>query len=64
MSIDTEKVAQAAAILGTETNTATVDAALEEVVRKHNLELLAEITGSESHIDPDVLATAREKAWG
>lgn len=63
IAIDDLKISQASSILGTKTKTATVDAALEEVIRHSKLERLAKSTRAERHIDPEVLAQAREKAW-
>ena len=42
LEIDKEKVRRVAAILGTKTTTATVDAALDEIERNHKMRALIE----------------------
>lgn len=59
--IDTAKVAAAKEILGTKTLTATVDAALSEVVKRQGRERLIELLSDPSTsdlADPEVMAGA------
>ena len=59
--IDTAKVAEAKAILGTKTLTETIDAALAEVVRAHQRQELVELLFTPGRLaldDPDVMSDA------
>lgn len=59
--VDFDKVASARAILGTRTLTATVDAALDEVIRLQQRRRLVELLFTPGRLqldDPDVMANA------
>jgi hypothetical protein len=59
--IDTAKVAQAKAILGTKTLTETVDVALAEVAKVHQRQALVELLFTPGKLalnDPDVMSDA------
>jgi hypothetical protein len=59
--IDTAKVAEAKAILGTKTLTETIDAALAEVVKGHQRQELVELLFTPGKLaldDPDVMSGA------
>lgn len=63
VTLDRELLHEVEEELGTRGPSATVNAALEEIVRRKKLALVAELSISQEGIDPDVLAKVRETGW-
>lgn len=56
--VDTDKVEAAKEILGTRTLTDTVDAALEEIVKRQKRERLIELLSDPDMFDPEIMKGA------
>lgn len=61
--IDEKSVAKAGKILGTKTKSATIRAAIDEVIRRKSLRQLAESSISHRHVDPAVLEKVKDIGW-
>ena len=61
--IDEEAVAAAGEILGTPTRSETIRAAIDEVVRRKKLRVVAESSIANKHVDAEALERVRKEGW-
>lgn len=61
--LDEKKLDFASEILNTKSKRDTVDAALDEVIRKDRIEKLIDLSVNQTHVDPNRLDRVREEGW-